>query len=119
MAYKHELNNNRNQSSTSNPNSQSTLFPRVEYEQEFIYEDSKDNFGSASSSSKMHYYTWFHIPQEELYETRRITRAYTKLLGKLLTSYELPRRKETRVEHPNTDLDFYVKSIDDLIETTL
>jgi hypothetical protein len=42
-----------------------------------------------------------------------------KLLGKLPTASELPRRKETRVECPNTDPDFYVESVEDLIETAL
>jgi hypothetical protein len=95
------------------------LFPRVESEQEVTYEDSKPNFGSASGSPEIHTETWFHIPQEELHETRRITRAYAKLLGKLPTTSELPRRKVTHVERPNTDPDFYVDSVDDLIETTL
>jgi hypothetical protein len=66
MAYIHELNNNRNQSSTSNPNSQPTSFPLIESEQEVICEESKDNFESASSSPKIYYETWFHIPQEEI-----------------------------------------------------
>jgi hypothetical protein len=44
MAYIHELNNNQNQSSTSNLDPQPTLFPRVESEQEVIYEESKPNF---------------------------------------------------------------------------
>jgi hypothetical protein len=59
------------------------------------------------------------VPQEEFSETRRITRAYAKLLGKFPTSSELSRRKETRVQRPNTHTNIYVDSIDDLIETAL
>jgi hypothetical protein len=119
MSYIHELNNNQNQSSTSNPNSQPTMFPQVKSEQEFIYEDSKDNFKSDFSSPEIHYDTWFRIPQEELHETCRITRADVKLLGKLPTSSELPRRKETCVQRPSTYPNFYIDFVDDLIETTL
>jgi hypothetical protein len=88
-------------------------------EQEVIYEDSKDNFESAYGSSEIHYETCFLIPQEELHKTCRITHAYGKLLGKLPTTSELPRRKENHVERPNTDPDFYVDSVDNLIETAL
>jgi hypothetical protein len=61
----------------------------------------------------------FRVPQEEFSETRHITRAYTKLLGKFPTTSELPRRKETCVQRPNTHPDIYIDSIDDLIETAL
>jgi hypothetical protein len=64
MAYIHDLNNSLNQSSMSNPSSQHTLFPRTKYEQEFIYEDAKANFGSAYGSPKIHYETWYRIPRE-------------------------------------------------------
>jgi hypothetical protein len=91
------------------------LFPQVESEQEVIYEDSKPNFGSVFGSPKIHTETWFLITREELHETRRITHAYTKLLGKLPTTSELPRRKKSHVESPNIDPYFYIKSVDDLI----
>jgi hypothetical protein len=116
MAYINDL-HNRNQSSGNNPTP--SLFPRVESEQEVTYEDSKPNFGSASGSLETHSETWFRIPREEFSETHRITRAYTKLLGKLPTTSELPRRKETHVERPKTHPDIYVDYVDDLIETTL
>jgi hypothetical protein len=41
------------------------------------------------------------------------------MLGKLPTTSHLPRRKETYVEIPKTNPDFYIDSIDNLIETTL
>jgi hypothetical protein len=95
------------------------LFPRVESEKEFTYEDSKTNFGSASNSPEIHTKTWFHMPQEELHKTYRITCAYTKFLGKLPIASKVPRRKVTRVEFPNTDPCFYVASAEDLIGTKL
>jgi hypothetical protein len=39
------------------------------------------------------------------------------LLCKLPTTSELPRRKATRVERPNTDPDFYADYVDNLIKT--
>jgi hypothetical protein len=62
MAYINDL-HNQNQSSGNNPTP--SLFPRVESKQEVTYEDSKLDFGSASSNSKTHSETWFHIPREE------------------------------------------------------
>ena len=79
----------------------------------------KTHFKSASASPEIHSQTWFHIPQEELHETHRITRAYAKLLGKLPTTSKLPRRKTTSVDRPNTDPNFYVDFVDDIIETSL
>jgi len=95
------------------------LFSRVESEKEVIYEDLKDNFGSATGSPKIHYETQLHIPQEELHKTHKITRAYAKLLGKLPTASELLRRKSTCVECPNIDPNFYIDSIDNIIKTAL
>jgi hypothetical protein len=103
----------------SNPNPQPTLFPQVKSKEEVICKDSKDNFRSAFGSPKIHTKTWFHIPQEELHETRRITRSYAKMIGKLPTTSELPRRKETRVERPNTEPNFYLNSVENLIEDSL
>ena len=95
------------------------MFPRVESEQEIIYEDSKPNFRSVSCIPGIHIETCFHIPREELHKTYRITHAYAKLIGKLPIAFELSRRKSTCVQHPNTYIYFYIKSIDDLIKNAL
>jgi len=49
MAYINELNNNCNKSSTNNSDPQPNFFPRVKFVEEVKYEESKHNFGSASS----------------------------------------------------------------------
>jgi hypothetical protein len=91
----HKHLHNHGQSSERNPIL--TLFPHRNPEQEITYEDTNPNFESATGSPETHTETWFHVPQEEFIETHCITHAYTKLLGKLPTTSELPRRKDTHV----------------------
>jgi hypothetical protein len=52
-------------------------------------------FGSVVGSPKTQTKTWFPVPYEEFTETCCITRAYAKLLGKLPTTREIPRRGTT------------------------
>jgi hypothetical protein len=63
-----------------------TLFPNINPEQEVTFEDTNPAFKSATGSPKTHTETWFPVPYEEFTETRHITRAYTKQLGKLPTT---------------------------------
>jgi hypothetical protein len=65
----------------------------INLEQEITYEDTNPNFDSATGSPETHSETWFHVPQEEFSETHHITCTYTKLLGKIPTTSELPEGK--------------------------
>jgi hypothetical protein len=59
------------------------MFPRIDFEQEVTYEDSRPNFRSDFSILETLFETWFLIPQEDLSKTHWITHAYKKLLGNL------------------------------------
>jgi hypothetical protein len=50
-----------------------TIVPWYQSEQEFTYEDTNPIFESATGSPESHSKTWFHLPQEYLLETLRIT----------------------------------------------
>jgi hypothetical protein len=77
------------------------------------------NFHGATGSPETHSETWYQIPYEGFIETRRITHAYAKFIGKLPITSKLPQRGVACINQPSNKSNVLLDYVEDLIETSL